>query len=199
MKVLLLILLLAAPVSAQEVCPVKHPALTALDHDSMIAAYSASFRGVFNRNPTLIDGSGYDDGEYWVRVSNHFGEFGDGICRAGWNAYWEQKLACRCDSVDPKLGDQPARFRPDIFIPPPPVVTPPPPPVPSIQTCDLSQVYVQLAQIQGAVGQVNANVTEGRNENKTFFESVRSEWKKILTYAAPIIGSIFIGRATAGQ
>ena len=78
-----------------------HPPTTALDHDSMLAAYTASFVGIFHRPPSMVRGSGYDDGEYWISVSDHFGEFGDGICRAGWNAYWEQKLACQCDSADP--------------------------------------------------------------------------------------------------
>lgn len=121
----LLLFCLSTPAFAQEVCPVKHPALTALDHDTMARAYDASFRGIYGRNPTGAVNGGVDDREYWISVSNHYGEFGDNICRAGWNAYWEQKLTGQ-DSVDPKLGDQPARFQPTA----PPIVNPPPPPPP---------------------------------------------------------------------
>jgi hypothetical protein len=92
-------------------CVVSHPALTALDDATMFAAYAASFRGIYGRESVMQPGTGADDGAYWVAQSNHFGAFGDGVCRAGWNAYWEQRLA-GADSADPALGDQPAIFQP---------------------------------------------------------------------------------------
>ncbi len=141
-------LLLAAPIQAQnENCPIKHPALTALDYTSMTAAIQASHVGLYGRPPTGQPGSGHDDIGYWIAVSDHYGEFSDGICRAGWSAYWEAKLA-GSDSVTPSLGDTPARFRPSIVITPP-IVTPPvvviPPPLPST---DLSTLLARLEMLR---------------------------------------------------
>jgi len=124
--VVVALLLLTRPVAAQtNDCLATHPALTALDDATMIAAYRASFIGIYGREPSMQPGSGLDDGMYWVSVSNHYGAFGDRICRAGWNRYWEGKLR-GVDSLDPSLGDQPAQFQPGAPIP-----TPTPQPVPS--------------------------------------------------------------------
>jgi len=87
------------------------PALTPLDDGYMLAAFTASFRGLFGRDPSMQPGSGSDDGWYWIGVSNHHGAFSDNICRAGWSAYWEEKLAGN-DNVPSELADQPARFQP---------------------------------------------------------------------------------------
>jgi len=120
------LLLLTRPVSAQTSdCIATHPALTALDDATMIAAYKASFRGLYGREPSMQPGSGLDDGLYWVSVSNHFGAFGDRVCRAGWSRYWEGKLR-GVDALDPSLGDQPAQFQPGA-----PVIVPPVPPTPT--------------------------------------------------------------------
>lgn len=170
---LLIFVLLASPAVAQEVCPVKHPALTALDHASMLAAYTASFRGLFNRNPTLQPGSGVDDGNYWIAVSDHYGEFGDTICRAGWSAYWEQKLTGQ-DAVDPKLGDQPARFQPGIMPPPVPPVPPPLPPVPPDQLAFLQSIMnARFDKVDGEIAAVKQDVAD-------FREAVRSKWAAIV-------------------
>jgi hypothetical protein len=89
----------------------RHPPLTGLDHASMEAAVRASFRGLYGREPTGVPGSGVDDVNYWIAVSDHYGEFSDHVERAGWSRYWEVKLSGR-DSADPALGDVPARFQP---------------------------------------------------------------------------------------
>src|SRR5438094_1016782 len=70
--ILISLLALATPASA-ETCPVKHPALTALDHASMLAAYTASFRGIFGRNPTLPAGTGAADANSRTAVSERYG------------------------------------------------------------------------------------------------------------------------------
>lgn len=84
---------------------------------------------------------------------------------------------------------------------PVPVPTPVPVPVP-LPSIDLSGVYVQLqmlelhlANISQRIEVVNEQVQQGRMENRGFFAAVGSEWKKILTYAAPIVGAIFAGTA----
>lgn len=69
---------------------------------------------------------------------------------------------------------------------PVPVPVPIPAPLPTVQVCDLSALTLQVA----AVG---ASVEAGRTENHAFFESVRGEWKKVLTYAAPIVGALLAG------
>jgi hypothetical protein len=201
-RVLALVLLLASPaLGAQEVCPVRHPALTALDHASMVAAFTASFRGIYSRNPTFAVGAGADDGNYWISAADHYGEFGDGVCRAGWNAYWETKLATGQQSVDPKLGDQPARFQPSAAPPvvPPPVVPPAPPPL------DLSGVPAQLAALTATVEElarasaeahaaIHQNVTDGRAENRNFFQSVAAHWKQITAVLGPAAAAFVAGK-----
>ena len=107
----------------------RRPPMTALDADSMQAAVRASFRGLYGREPSGLPGSGADDVGYWIRVADHFGAFSDGVERAGWSRYWELKLS-GAESVDPRLGDIPARFQPTMLVPPeatPPPVDPSPP------------------------------------------------------------------------
>jgi hypothetical protein len=104
----------AAPVAgppASGGCTSMHPQFTGLDDTSMYAAAIASFRGIYGRDPSMQPGSGPDDIPYWVSISNHMGTFTGGACAAGWNAYWEMKLAGN-DSVDPHLLDSPAVFQP---------------------------------------------------------------------------------------
>jgi hypothetical protein len=182
---------------AQEICPVKHPALTALDHASMQRAVEASFRGLYGRNPTGQPGAGPDDTTYWIAVSDHYGEFSDGICRAGWSAYWEQKLGGAA-SVSPTLGDAPARFTPDSTpppAPPPPVVVPPPvpPPLPSVVTCDLSSV-------ETAVANLRADLDAFEMRSDQFYEDARGVYRRtfvwIAKYGGPIVAAIFAGRAS---
>jgi len=172
------ILLIAAPAAAEN-CPVKHPALTALDHASMLAAYTASFRGIYGRNPTMAVGSGVDDGNYWIAVSDHYGEFGDSICRAGWNAYWETKLATGQDAVNPTLGDQPARFQPEST--PPPVVIPPPPPTPPpvtppVVAADNTAVLAAIADLKATM---QAEHAEQTNAVKTIGRFLADHWSTI--------------------
>jgi hypothetical protein len=103
--------LTVAALAAAQDCPVKHLALTALDHAAMEAAYTASFRGLYHRDPTGAPGSGPDDIGYWIGSYDHYGAYSDTVCRAGWNAYTETRLSGLA-SADPALGDQPARFQP---------------------------------------------------------------------------------------
>lgn len=96
--------------------------------------------------------------------------------------------------------------------PPAPTPVPTPAPVPApIPSIDLSGVYAQFAilnqkldELARASGDAHAaieqNVTDGRKENQTFFETVKAQWKAIVgkaaVYAGPIIAAIFAGRAT---
>lgn len=201
-----LALLVAVPVSAQDDCPaghVRNQAVSPLDHDYMVKAFTASFRGLFGRDPSMQPGSGKDDGEYYIAAANHFGVYGDDQCHAGWSGYWESWL--QNGHGDLGAVQTPARFlpmvAPPIVPPPPPVVTPPvvvpPAPLPSI---DLSGVYAQIAVLSAKLDALAANVTAGRTENQTFFEAVKTQWKAIVgkaaIYAGPIIAAIFAGRAT---
>lgn len=185
--IFVLTIMSATPARAQ-VCAVKHPTLTALDHASMVAAYEASFRGLKGRAPTWLSGSGADDGNYWIAVSDHYGEYSDGICRAGWNAYMELKLG-GSDSVSPALGDQPARFQPGApgSTPSGPApITPPVPPLPTIDFCAAQITMLQTAMsarldtLLRRVDGVDQNVTAGRVENTAFFASVAKHWKAIV-------------------
>lgn len=99
-----------------------------------------------------------------------------------------------------------------VFVPAPaPVPTPFPLPAPPLPSIELAGVYAQLADIRAIVTElarasaeahasIHQNITEGRTENQTFFEQVRTHWKAIIGKAAvtagPIIGAIFAGRAT---
>lgn len=191
-----------ATVSAEN-CPVKHPALTSLDHASMLAAYTASFKGIYGRNPTGVTGSGLDDANYWIGVSDHYGEFGDNVCRAGWSAYWEQKLTGQ-DAVDPKLGDQPARFQPESGgnVPNPP--TPPTPPAPVFDDAALrkaiADVKAELDELVRANGEahasINQNVSDGRAENRSAWAAVAQHWKAITAIVSPVI-SWYVAKRTA--
>lgn len=200
--------LLALPARAQQdSCPVKHLALTALDHTSMLAAYTASYVGLFGHAPSMQPGSGSSDGNYWIAVSDHYGAFSDGVCRAGWNRYWEQKLL-GADSLSPSLGDQPAQFQPAAPAPTPipvPVPVPPPTPVPTLVCPDMSAIQAELVQLnlqvtacnQG-IASVAQNVTDGRQENQTFFASVKSVWAQIggplLKYVVPAVTAFLAGK-----
>lgn len=191
-----------------------HKALTGLDHTSMLAAYTASFVGLFHRQPTMQPGSGSDDGEYWIATFNHYGPYGDAVCRAGWNAYAELRLG-GAGSGDPKLGDQPAKFQPltnttpqppapapqPVPTPAPvPVPTPVPAPVPStpsVGVCDancIANIIVQLDTIK-------ADVDAGRAENQQFYSDVKSTWGQIspivmplLKYVAPAVVAYLAGK-----
>ena len=86
--------------------------------------------------------------------------------------------------------------------PAPPIVTPPvivpvpipQPPAPSPQplpTVDLCTA--QIALLRTELAAVNANITEGRTENRNFFQRVAGEWKRILGVAALLVGGIVTG------
>jgi len=187
--ILISLLALAAPARAEN-CPVKHPALTGLDRASMAAAYEASFIGAEGRTPTWTRGAGKDDGEYWIAVSNHFGEFGDGICRAGWNRYWELKLTTGVEALDPTLGDQPARFLPQST----PIVTPPPtPPIPPVvpATTDTTAVLAAIADLKQTVSAEHAAQTRSIGDA---LKNI-SEWA--LKYLGPAVGAWIVGHQMA--
>lgn len=87
---------------------------------------------------------------------------------------------------------------------PVPVPVPLPAPLPSI---DLSAVLLQLQMLDARlmnlasrVEAVNEQVQAGRDENKAFYETVRSTWKATLGKIAPYLGTaiaaILAGRAT---
>lgn len=189
------LLALAAPAHA-ETCPVKHPALTALDRASMAAAYEASFVGAEGRTPTWTRGAGKDDGEYWIAVSNHFGEFGDGICRAGWSRYWELKLTTGVEALDPALGDQPARFQPQAA----PIVTPlpPVPPAPSPQTPVMSPAAPADTAVLAAIADLKAAMqAEHAEQTRSISDALKhvSEWA--LKYLGPAVGAWIVGHQMA--
>ena len=187
------LLALAAPAHA-ETCPVKHPALTALDRASMAAAYEASFVGAEGRTPTWTRGAGKDDGEYWIAVSNHFGEFGDGICRAGWSRYWELKLTTGVEALDPALGDQPARFQPERA----PIVPPPVPPTPSPQTPVVSNPAPADTAVLAAIADLKATVSaEHAAQTRSIGDALKnvSEWA--LKYLGPAVGAWIVGHQMA--
>lgn len=192
-----LIFLMAAPALAQDDCPAGHirnPQVSQLDHDSMQAAFKASFKGLFGRDPSMQPGSGKDDGEYYIGAANHFGVYGDDQCHAGWSGYWESWL--QNGHGDLTQVQTPARFLPNAA--PPPVVAPPPPPVvifvpappAPLPSTPLPQT---LDMCRADIATVAASVEAGRQENRAFFAAVGSEWKKILVVAAPIIGALVAG------
>ncbi len=174
-------------------CPAgapRHPPLTSLDHQSMVAAYTASFRGLYHRDPTGQPGSGVDDTGYWVSTSDHYGQFSDGVCRAGWSAYWEMRLG-GASAADPGLGDQPARFQASQ---PTPVPVPPTPPLPSV---DLSGVLQRLDLVEAHLTLIQADIDAGRAENQKFFGDARGFVKTwgpvLLKYVAPALGGVLAG------
>jgi len=151
-------------------CPVKHVALTLLDHASMESAYLASFRGIYHRDPTGVPGSGPDDTGYWLSTYDHYGRYSDGVCRAGWNAYTESRLRGLGGS-SPEMGDQPALFLPSSIVLPvtptnpvvaPPIVVPAPPvtfPISPTQLFDASLLHQQILALQQQLAQVDAHMT----------------------------------------
>lgn len=195
-------LLLAAPVCAQtppiDDCPAGatlHRSLTALDHDSMLAAYTASFVGLFHRQPSMQPGSGSDDGEYWIAISNHYGEYGDSVCRAGWNLYRERQIGGI--PTGPKDGDVPASFLPNAPVPvPTPVPTPTPvpaplpnPPNPPLPSVDLTPILNTLAVIEQNVIAIRATEEDTNKQvtemNKGFSDYVVPFFKFVAKYIVP--------------
>lgn len=79
---------------------------------------------------------------------------------------------------------------PVIVVPPPPVVTPPPVVVPA-PVLDLSGVQRQLAAL-------TQEVRDGRAENRTFFDGVKSIWAQIgeplLKYVLPAVAAFVAGK-----
>jgi hypothetical protein len=128
---------------------VRHPPLTGLDRASMEAAVRASFRGLYGRDPTGVPGSGVDDVQYWIAVSDHYGEFSDHVERAGWSRYWEVKLS-GLDSADPALGDQPARFQPGAAPVPAPLPIPSPP-APTVEVDQIAAILTRLDTLERIV------------------------------------------------
>jgi hypothetical protein len=138
-------------------CPAgraTHPPLTGLDRASLVAAYTASFRGLFHRDPTFTRGAGVDDGDYWISASDHYGEFSGNTCRAGWSAYWEHWLEFG-HGGSPALGDEPARFQPGVAPPVPPNTTHDAPPTSSLDLLaikgELEVALARLASIETSV------------------------------------------------
>lgn len=199
MKILAMCLCLASPAFAQDDCPtghVRHPPVSALDHESMLSAYKASFRGLFGRDPSMQPGAGKDDGEYYIGAANHYGVYGDDQCHAGWSGYWESWL--RDGRGDLTLVDTPARFLP--YVAPPPVVMPPPVAVPPPVSPPpiIIQPPLDLSGVQRQLDVLLQEVRDGRAENKTFFENVKSVWAQIgaplLKYVLPAVAAFVAGK-----
>lgn len=204
MKTLLLLvaLFIATPVFAQDDCPaghVRNPAVSPLDHEYMVAAFKASFRGLFGRDPSMQPGSGKDDGEYYIGASNHYGVYGDDQCHAGWSGYWESWLAV--GRGDLGLVQTPARFLPGSQPVPTPIPTPTPQPQPlpeGVLVVKIDALTLKVGQLQLEVANLTAsmddahkaiqqNISDGRAENRSFFKAVGEHWKSITAVAAPIV------------
>jgi len=84
------------------------PILTSpMDPAYLAPAITASYRGV---NGAAIP---IPECEYWIRHTDHAGQYSDGKFRGGWNAYQEERLRIGNDgSADVRLADQRARFLP---------------------------------------------------------------------------------------
>jgi hypothetical protein len=83
------------------------PPLTPTDDATLALYVNASYKGWYG-----VDDSASDIA-YWVDHSNHYGQFSNGTCYAGWNAYWEQRMKPGNDgSADPNLGGQMPQFLP---------------------------------------------------------------------------------------
>lgn len=186
----LLFLFLSAPTFAQDDCPAGHirnPQVSPLDHDYMVRAFTASFRGLFGRDPSMQPGTGKDDGEYYISAANHFGVYGDDQCHAGWSGYWESWL--QNGHGDLGAVQTPARFlpmvAPPIVTPPPPIVTPPAP----LPSADLSQLFSQGAINHAAemalLAELQTQIAGARQDIADFRQAVRSKWVAIMD--SPIV------------
>lgn len=76
--------------------------------------------------------------------------------------------------------------------PPAPAPAPQPPPVVVIPPTAPSG---DLARFEFKLDRCIAEIQASREENKSFFETVRSEWKTLLKYAAPVVGALLAGKA----
>lgn len=191
--IVLLILAVASAAYAQkDDCPpggTKHAALTGTDHASMEAAVVASFRGLYHRDPSGAPGSGPDDVSYWISTFDHFGPYGDGICRAGWNAYAETRLS-GAESGDPRLGDQPARFQPST-VPVPPSVAPAPVVTPAPPVISDDAVLAAIADLKATMQAEHAEQT------RTVGDALKSFGEFAVKYVAPAIGAYLAGHQMA--
>lgn len=174
----LLLLCSAAPVFAQDDCPpghVRNPQVSPLDHDYMVSAFTASFRGLFGRDPTMQPGSGKDDGAYYISASNHYGVYGDDQCHAGWSGYWESWLAV--GHGDLALVQTPARFLPSTTPPTPPPSPPPPTPIePTLSAkIDLLQSIATMR-----FDQLDTEIAATRQDIADFRDAVRSKWAAVI-------------------
>lgn len=202
-------LLVALPVAAQDDCPaghVRNPPVSPLDNTYMLAAFKASFQGIFGRQPTCQPGSGKDDCNYYIGASNHYGVYGDDQCHAGWSGYWESWLAV--GHGDLSLVQTPAKFLPgsEPAPQPQPQPTPQPSPVPEgvliakvdnvsakvdNLTIRLEQLRLEIANLTASMDEahkaINQNVSDGRAENRSFFSAVAEHWKAVTAIAAPFV------------
>lgn len=209
---LLILALLFLPVvaHAQDDCPANHirnVAVSPLDHDYMVRAFTASFRGLFGRDPSMQPGSGKDDGEYYISAANHFGVYGDDQCHAGWSGYWESWL--QTGHGDLGAVQTPAHYLPSAPVVTPPVVTPPTPPgvvyVPTPPTAplpatDLSPVLNQQAIDHAILVQLQLELAAARKDVADFREAVRSRWvavvdSPIFKYGLAAVAGWFIKNA----
>lgn len=81
-------------------CTTYHQALTGLDQCSMAQAVWCSWIGAYGPDPTYWPDPNFVP-DYWVNINNHYGAYGDNICRAGWNRYME----CRMLNIQTSAAD----------------------------------------------------------------------------------------------
>ena len=189
---LLAILLPLAASAQQDDCPaghVRHPQVSPLDHDYMVSAFKASFRGLFGRDPSMQPGSGKDDGEYYIAAANHYGVYGDDQCHAGWSGYWESWLDVgHGDLGRVQTSAHYLPFTPTSVPTPIPVPTPVPTPQPILSvdlTPILTQQMVDHAAEMAILQELRTQVALARQDIAEFRAAVRSRWVAIMD--SPIV------------
>lgn len=163
---------------------------------------AGGYRAVLRADGSCLTGEQSNDPEgfatdYVIDLSTFYGfdilHDAGGSNGPGWDGPENAPDMVARNRANYRLPFDPSTYMGGVAPPLPPVVLPPvvqPPPIITTQVCDLSNVLAAIAA-------VNTNVAESRIENKSFFDSVRGEWKRVLTYAAPIVGAVFLGRGMA--
>lgn len=182
MKTLVLVFcLFASSAFAQAIPPAPQKCTTAVDQSNLMA---------YNGHPK-------NTAEYWCPLYDKDPEY-----------FWKRMLGWMAGGEDVALSGAYAVPPSPWFSNgpvPSPVPVPVPQPVPSvdltpilnaIQALDLRVINLasRVEVVNDQVQQTRNDVAQGRAENKTFFDSVRGEWKRILSYAGPIVGAIFLGK-----
>lgn len=87
---------------------------------------------------------------------------------------------------------------PPVVTPPPPVIVPPPPPVVTPPPVVVPAPILDLSGVQRQLDALTQEVRDGRAENRTFFESVKSIWAQIgeplLKFVLPAVAAFVAGK-----